>query len=750
MALLIICARRMRPVFTTVFLILCLGFAAPSLAEQAKEMDTRELIVEAGEYKMDLKTGLMTFPNGTVLRSGDAVLKADQATVNKDTGEVLASGNVRIQNAGMVWIGDHVRYNFKTGQMLTDKFRAGSPPIFAGGEALTGSNIGNPTNQVYTATNAFITLDDYSNPLLTVRARRLKIVPGEKFSARGTTLRLGPVPFFYLPHFSQDISLGGGVSKPAFTMTPGYRSRFGATLRGAYNTKLTESVDAKLHVDYRSERGPGIGPDLNFHLGDWGDATFKYYYLYDRDPETNSFNSNFPHNRQRAEFNWLASPSTNTTFKSRASFQTDEGVRREFFEGEYRNNVQPGTFVEARHAWENFSLSIIASPRLNTFFETVERLPELKLTGFRQQLGASPLFYESESRVGFLRRRFAETNSPSGADFETTRADSYQQVVLPMNAFGWLNFTPRVGGRFTTYGSSDGPGANTQQINRAILNTGGEISTKASRTWAGVRHGMFDLDGLRHIVEPSANFVYVPKPDARPGEIPQFDSEIASLHLLPIEMPDYNAIDSVDSQNVVRIGLRNRLQTKRDGQLEDWLDWNVFSDLRLSRAAGQNTFSDVWSDLKFRPRSWLSFNSLVRYEPHAGSLRMAFNSILLTPNNTWHWRLGHFYLRDDFSASPTAWGAGNDLVTSTLYYKVNENWGLRASHYFDVREGELREQTYTVYRDLRSWTSALSFRIRNNTAIENDFAVVFTFSIKAIPRFDHGEDGIGRDAFLNY
>lgn len=731
---------------------LCLGFAAVSRADQATESNGPELTVEAGNYSADLKTGLLDFPNGTSLRYGDAVLKADRATVNKTTGEVLASGNVRIQNVGMVWAGDHVRYNFKTGQMQTDKFRAGKPPIFAGGEGLTGSDIGDKilTNQVYTATNAFITLDDYADPLLTVRARHLKIVPGEKFIASGTTLRIGPVPVFYLPYFSQGVSKGGTPSKPAFTITPGYRSRFGATLRSAYNIKLSEAVDAKLHVDYRSERGVGVGPDVNLHLGDWGDATFKYYYLYDRNPETNSLNSTFPHNRQRVDFNWLASPSTNTTFKSRVSFQTDEGVRREFFEGEYRNNVQPNTYVEARHAWDDFSLSIIAAPRLNTFFETVERLPELKFTGFRQQIGASPLYYESESRVGFLRRRFAETNGPTGADYEATRADTYQQVVLPMTAFGWLNLAPRVGGRFTTYSKAEGPGATTGQINRALLNTGAEVSAKASRTWAGVRHGMFDLDGLRHIVEPSANYVYVPKPDARPGELPQFDSEIASLHLLPIEMPDYNAIDSVDSQNVVRIGLRNRLQTKRDGQVKDWLDWNIFSDWRLRPNAAQNTFSDVWSDLKFSPRSWVSLNSLIRFEPHEGSLRMAFNSILLTPNNTWHWRLGHFYLRDDFSAQPTAWGTGNDLGTSTLYYKLNENWGLRMSHYYDIRESQLREQTYTVYRDLRSWTSALSFRFRNNTSTENDFAVVFTFSIKAIPRFDHGEDGIEQNAFLNY
>ena len=185
--------------------------------------------------------------------------------------------------------------------------------------------------------------------------------------------------------------------------------------------------------------------------------------------------------RHLAEFNWLASPFTNTTFKARASYQSDEGMRREFFESEYKRNLHPSTFVEARHFWDNFSLSAIASPRVNDFFTTVERLPEVKLTAFRQQIGVTPLYYESESRAGYLRRMLADTNVISGLAYEAMRADTYHQIVLPVTLFGWLNVTPRAGGRFTYYSEADGPGATTQEINRSVFNTGAEVSTKLSR-----------------------------------------------------------------------------------------------------------------------------------------------------------------------------------------------------------------------------------------------------------------------------
>ena len=742
-ALLVSCGRRMKRAFTAIFLLPFLGVALPVRAQQ--QQWEIEALSTNGSIIYSMATGTAVGTNGVLVKYGNAVLVADTVAVNKDTGETIADGGVRIQSDNMVWVGEHVRYNFKTRQMQTAQFRAGKAPFYVGGEGLSGD----VTNKVYAATSGFFTLDDHSNPLLKVRARRLVVRPGDRFEAHGATLCVGEVPVFYFPYYSQRLD----ATAPAFSVTPGYRSRYGAFLLGSYNWNWGEAIESRLHLDYRTERGVGAGPDLKAHLGEWGEVSLRYYYLYDNNPETNSYGVEFPNNRQRVEFSWLASPFTNTTFKSRVSYQSDEGLRREFFENEYRNNPQPTTFIEGRHFWDNWSLSAIASPRIDDFFETIERLPELKLAAFRQQIATLPLYYESESRAGYLRRRFAETNGiPDGLDYEATRADTYHQIVLPTMLFGWLSFTPRAGGRFTYYCEADGPGANTREINRSVFNTGAEISFKASRTWAGARGGLFDLDGARHIIEPSANYVYVPEPAALPSEIPQFDFNLPDLHLLPIEYPDYNAIDSVDSQNVIRWGLRNRVQTKRNGRVENLLDWNVFTDWRLRPAPDQDTFSDVWSDLKFRPRSWLTLESMARFNIGDGQFRMASTSVTLQPNTIWSWRLGHFYLRDNYNtaADPTAWGAGNDVLTSTLYFRFSENWGLRASHYYDVRSNQLQEQVYSVYRDFRSWTGSLSFRARENQGGKEEYTVAFTFSIKALPRYKLGQDTVTTESLFGY
>ena len=93
---------------------------------------------------------------------------------------------------------------------------------------------------------------------------------------------------------------------------------------------------------------------------------------------------------------------------------------------------------------------------------------------------------------------------------------------------------------------------------------------------------LFNVNGIRHIIQPSINYAFIPRPNRVPNELDQFDYELTSPRLLPIEFPEYNAIDNIDSQNVLRLSLRNRLQTKRAGTLQDVVDWNLYTDWHIS------------------------------------------------------------------------------------------------------------------------------------------------------------------------
>ena len=694
------------------------------------------------------------FSHGAVLSNETGTVSLDSGTADNLTGEVVAEGDVTILDHGHIWRGTNFIYNFKTGDVRANTFKSVQEPFSLSGSHLTGGS-----NNVYTATNANITTDDYARPGYRIHAKRITIAVGQYIEAHHATLYWGKTPVFYFPYYKRTL----GQHPNNWEFQPGDSSYFGPYLLSAYNWYGNGMLDGTLHFDVREQRGVATGPDLNFHMGDWGEAAFRYYYANDQHPNTDGLNApDLGENRQRASFDYEVHPTSNLTARVVASYQSDPLVLLDFFEGEYVTNVEPASFAEASQLWPNYTLNVMVQPRLVDFFETVERLPDVKLSGLRQEVGNTPVYYESESSVGWFKRAFSSTNSlffltnytlnPNSMFFRTTNAapsdysagriDTFHQFTLPETFFGWLNVTPDVGGRLTYYSDVDGPQIHTNQQLRAIFNTGLDVSFKASRVYSDAESSLLDVHELRHIVEPEIDYAYVPAPMRSPSQVPQFDYESPSLRLLPIEFPDYNDIDSIGGMNVVRLMLRNKLQTKRDTGVQDFVNWALYTDWNLTPGTN-HPFGDLYSDLQFRPRSWLTFVSSTRYDMVSNRWREAVESMVVQPSTAWSLSLSYDYLINNDPEFQTYAGEnvpGHNLIIASLYYRMNENWGAHIAEQYEAQYGGLQQQVYSIYRDLRSWTAALMFRITEGPAQPTDFTVALTFSLKSFPRFGLGSD----------
>src|SRR5262249_21189420 len=144
---------------------------------------------------------------------------------------------------------------------------------------------------------------------------------------------MGDVPIGYFPFYSQ----GLGEHAGHFNVIPGYRNTWGPFLLGSYTWWYSDELDGITHLDYRGKRGPGVGQDLNYHLGGWGgEGTLKYYYIHDRDPDADNLGVTNSENRQRVWFSYQSNPETNLYIKSLVRYESDLAVVRDFFEGEYR------------------------------------------------------------------------------------------------------------------------------------------------------------------------------------------------------------------------------------------------------------------------------------------------------------------------------------------------------------------------------------------------------------------------------
>lgn len=718
----------LRRVWAAVALGLGLGCAA--LAADSPELEIHALSAD-GTVEYDEATGIIADPAGVQVAYADATLTARRIWLDRNTTQIEAEGNVRLQRDKEVWTGERLRYNFASRVIEAENFRTGLAPFYGAGQGLRGDVTNQVTNQVHTATQAFVTTDDVSEPLYRVRAARLTFRPGKYIEAEKATLYLGRVPIFYLPKYRRHLDR----NPSNFAFVPGYRSRFGGFMLGTYNWPIATNASAQIHLDYRAKRGLGTGADLEYDLGPYGHGEMRGYYTHDEKPGRDANNDPISEDRHRIAFAHSAYLRTNLNARLVLNEESDAYVRHDFFESEYRKNMMPKSFVELDQHWSNFSLDLIAQPQINDFYETIERLPDLRFSGLRQQLGVSPFYYESESSAGYFRHRAGDF-APA-TNYAALRADTYHQLLLPQTLFGWLNVTPRAGGRFTAYGEQEGSGSTLDAENRWVFNTGAELSAKASRLWPATRNRMLDVNGLRHIVEPSVNYVYVPSPNVHPYQLPQFDYEFYNFEMVPIDFPDYNSIDSIDTQNVFRFGVRNKLQTKRAAGVDNLLQSALFMDWRVDPRSDQDTYGDIYSDLDFKPRSWLIFNSEIRYDINQTLWRMANHTATIQPNDVWNWKIGHRYLDSMPGQGPES---GNNLILSSLVFRLSQNWAFRLRHHFEARDGTLEEQSYTLYRDFRSFTAALSFRLRDDRDGADDVSVGVTFSLKAFPRFRLNQD----------
>ncbi len=317
---------------------------------------------------------------------------------------------------------------------------------------------------------------------------------------------------------------------------------------------------------------------------------------------------------------------------------------------------------------------------------------------------------------------------------EFFRAYSYNEVLYPMS-FGngnWLNFVPRIGGGLAYYTNVSGGQSDVSTQTKPIFSTGFDLSAKFSKTWNEVQNRALGIDGLRHTIQPYVNYSFLDI-DENDG-IPTIDHLAPTTRPRPIDVPLYTAIDDLQSWNVARIGVRNLIQTKRDGTSFNYAGINTYADIFIEDPEFDRSISNLYNDLFWNPLPWLSL-SIGSQLPMGGdySFTEVNTSVTWMPNTRFSWTVGQMLLSDNpiFRDS--------NLFYSRIYTKINDNWGFSMNHIYEVDDSTLQYQSYSVTRDLASWTMAVGALIRNNYSSASDvssyeYGMVVSLTLKDFPQ----------------
>ena len=117
---------------------------------------------------------------------------------------------------------------------------------------------------------------------------------------------------------------------------------------------------------------------------------------------------------------------------------------------------------------------------------------------------------------------------------------------------------------------------------------------------------------MRHVFQPFADYSFV-HASKSPSDILQFDRLTPSTQLPSIDFPQFTALDTITSWSILRMGMRNRLETRRDDGTMEWLSISNYLDYNLERPvfpgfSTEQTFSNLISAVDFAPLPWLGIH----------------------------------------------------------------------------------------------------------------------------------------------
>jgi LPS-assembly protein len=708
--------------------ILSLAAAVVFFAEEgvcAEASRGEPATIDAEQLSFDRPSNTALGEGNVVIKYKGTTLRADRVRFNSTTKEAWADGHVRLDRGNEEWAAPAAYYNFETGEFKADEVRGFLDPLIVSGTSIhqVGSNH-------YAFATGTLTTCDYDPPHYRLQASHAEVWSGDRVTMYNVTVRFGNVPVFWFPVVVMSLK----DDTPPVALSVGQSSRAGFFVLSSTHWQLGEDLKFTLHLDERTRRGVGVGGDLQYRTGTTGEGLLRGYYINDAKPRDDidiATGKNIPRNRYRAQWQHKQALTEDIDLTANMNKLSDPDVIDDFFNREFQREREPESVIDVTQRGPNHTLSLQARPEFNVFFAEVERLPEAKLSVNRMRVGSTPLFYESETSAGYLHNIQGLTGD-SLYTGDTGRADTFHQVTLPATLFGWLSVVPRAGARETYYLRGPAGAPDTNEIHRAIYDLGLETSFKMSRTWDDVQSTRWRIDGLRHIVQPFANYSWVPSPSVKSNEVFQFDtvrsitlsnSTMLSLtRFSPIDFPAFNTIDGIDKENVVRFGLRQKLQTRRDGRPWDLAELTGWTDWRIEQTGDHRDFNDLYGMLRLRPVDWISLDLYGRYDMNNGLLQEFNTSAQVVKTDLWAVGLETRLLRHD-----------SNLVGLSQRYRLSRRWTVQTYHRVELQDGQWEEQEYMLEQETHDWLINYGVRLRNQRTQKDEVAFFVAVTLKAFP-----------------
>lgn len=552
-------------------LILLLFPVVPAGGQQGlnlKKAEKGPIRIESDRLAYDHESDTYRAEGNVVITFTGGFLKADSVTLNRTTDDAWAHGHAYLQSDGDILEGDIIELNLET---KSGRTRDGRMFFVRNHLHVTGDEIEKSGEATYHIKDGTATTCDGPIADWRFKAREVDVTIDGYGTLKDGTFQIRDTPVAWFPWlmFPAKTTRQTGFLLPRF----GYSSdKLGYDVEIPFYWAISESADATIDTRYMDKRGVKEGVEFRYQPST---STYGLFYGdFLKDQWTGSDTSGgIPRNWTEKQDRWSWYWNHETTFAPGFYFRSDlkkvsdiyyfrdfdsHNYYLDHYAGTGKRKFEKVSFLANESLtsydstarlvkqWQYYNLTAAGQYTDNLTStsndETVQRYPEISLTGFKQPLFGTRLTGEFTSLYGNYYRTFGERGSVF---------DVYPKMSLPW-AFGdYLQVTPTLGLRETLWDTeSDNPAIPGKSESRSVYTIAMNASTEVNRVF-GVGWG--GVDKVRHSIKPEITYNYIPSVSS--GSRPDFAPSISNTAVGGV-----NA--SVDEQNSITYALTNALVSR--------------------------------------------------------------------------------------------------------------------------------------------------------------------------------------------
>lgn len=729
--------------------------------------------ISAQDVQFDTNTGNAIATDDVTITYEGYTLTADRVIVNQTTLDFTAEGNVKINKDDGTTLNSQslIKGNFKTKEFSFGPFRYQDEDC-----VVTATSGGYDTEGTMTLKNGTITTCDKEHPHYHVKAKSAKYYQNKSFSAYNITLNAFNIPIFYLPY-----AWGKTNGTGNFIIRPGYDGKNGFFLRFGYFWKTTDRKgELVLYTDLTTRRGNGVGAEAEYQKDDIEFEALAYDF---RDKDTpitrryrgHNYNRRFLSRKDRNRINVYYSQKLMEDLTIRLNYDhlSDIDMLENFFTSDYLEYQQPKSYLDISYDTDFFHLGLTARPRVNDFYTVVETLPEVRLSIPRINLGTEWLQYQSDTRAGYYAMRWRKNDLSrrlfiraadydpflhiDPKDYQTWRFHTQHFLYLPIDLDTLGILTPRAGFAFTAYSKSSDKAITGEEIasmidadnqnvpkNKATVRTydsqggavgrlayefGIELKNRFYSDWHEAEWPFFEMDGVRHVIEPYINYTYMPNPSHNRDHLYYFDE-----------------IDRLDEQHFVRFGLDQRLITRTNDATRPILRLETYYDQHFIANDDNGAYpGDFGNRLSVAVRPNVTFYGTLLYDIGTGHLWRGETGLSYGIPKTFTFTLSYIFRNDHYSRSVYSLGStltditgessyikknfeSTDMLKATLKVPITSTISTATTWKYDFEKNRFISQRYEIRKNLHCWDLVLQFNYTYH-----DFKGLVVFELKQFP-----------------